>query len=65
MRFLLVLALLTAGCASKKPAAKAPGGTVENKQNDLDKDKSERNVDSADDKDQSPKKGGDPCDGGE
>ena len=65
MRFLLLLALATAGCASKKPAVKGPGGAVEKKQNDLDKDKDERNSDSHDDKDDSPKKGGDPCDGGE
>jgi len=61
----LVLALALAGCAGKKPAPKQPGA-VENKQTDLDKDKSERDSakpDDADDHDA--KRGGDPCEGGE
>ena len=65
LAFALALAfVMTMGCAAKKSAVKKPG-TVENKQNDLDKDKSERNNDSRDDKDDEPKRGGDPCDGGE
>ena len=61
--FVLVLAL--AGCAAKKPAPKQPGA-VENKQTDLDKDKTERDSARPDDADDhEPKRGGDPCEGGE
>lgn len=67
MRLLaIVLFVAAVACGgSKKPAARQPGA-VENKQTDLDKDKSERDSakpDDADDHDA--KRGGDPCEGGE
>jgi hypothetical protein len=62
MRITLALVLALAGCAAKKPPAKQPNN-VETKQ--LDQDKDERNGDAKDDKDDAPKKGGDPCEGGE
>jgi len=64
MRFFLVLLVALAACASKKPQAKHPD-SVENKQKSLDQDKDERNSDAGDDKDDAPKKGADPCEGGE
>ena len=65
MRTALVLVLVgLLGCAAKKPQAKQPGNVE--KKGDLDKDKDERNGASPDDKDDhDPKRGGDPCEGGE
>ena len=63
MRFALILALVLGGCAAKKPP-KQPGNVE--KKSDLDKDKTERDGATPDDKhDRDPKRGGDPCEGGE
>jgi hypothetical protein len=67
MRTALVLVLVgLLGCAAKKPP-KQPGNVESSeKKGDLDKDKDERNGASPDDKDDhDPKRGGDPCEGGE
>jgi hypothetical protein len=62
----LVLALVLGGCAAKKPPRQPGNVEHSEKKGDLDKDKDERNGASPDDKDDhDPKRGGDPCEGGE